>query len=699
MNPSFPQNPLHTPAEFLKGVGPVRAEALRTVGIETLEDVLELMPRRYLDRSDVRKIKEIDEGETVTVIGTVLTKQLIERGKKRLIVRITDETGLLDAVWFNQARLFSKMFSEGQTIAFSGKVTRYKTWQMIHPDFDVISEGKEPLNTGQLIPLYPSTSELKKAWISNYVFRKILFLALKKFGRQIPETLPLPLIKKYALLHRSAAYQQMHFPDSHEMLHQAFRRFKYEELFYLQILMALRKSQYQSPEIGLEIPVNDTAFAELTRSLPFQLTNAQEKVLREIRRDITSGKPMNRLVQGDVGSGKTAVALLAMQMAIAAGYQAALMAPTEILAQQHFQNIRSLLKNREIRVALLIGSLSEKGKKAVHKRILEGKVDLIVGTHALIQEKVVFKNLGLVVIDEQHRFGVLQRGELIEKGKSPHVLVMTATPIPRTLALTLYGDLDVSTIDELPPGRQPIKTYHRTEDRLPLIWDFVREHIRKGEQAYIVYPLVEESEKLELKAATETYQHLQEDVFPEFKIGLLHGRQKPDEKETVMQQFKQGKLQILVSTTVIEVGVDVPNATIMVIEHAERFGLSQLHQLRGRVGRGKSASYCILVTPKEINEVAKERMEVMVRTNDGFVIAEEDLRLRGSGEFLGTRQSGMPDLKYANLITDQKIIECARIDAFEIVQSDPQLRKAEHEIIHTRILEKFKDKFNMPNIA
>ncbi|MCB0286751.1 MAG: ATP-dependent DNA helicase RecG, partial [Calditrichaeota bacterium] len=359
----------------------------------------------------------------------------------------------------------------------------------------------------------------------------------------------------------------------------------------------------------------------------------------------------------------------------------------------------NLLKNSGIRVNLLIGSLSEKEKKAVHRRIAEGKVDLIVGTHALIQEKVIFENLGMVVIDEQHRFGVMQRGDLIEKGKTPHVLVMTATPIPRTLALTIYGDLDVSVIDELPPGRHPVKTFHREEDRLPLIWDFLRQHIEKGEQAYIVYPLVEESEKLDLKAATETYQHLQADVFPEVKMALIHGRQKAPEKEKIMNDFKNGRTQILVSTTVIEVGVDVPNATIMVIEHADRFGLSQLHQLRGRVGRGKNESFCILVTAKDISDIAGERMGVMSQTNDGFVIAEEDLRLRGSGEFFGTRQSGMPDLKFANLLTDQKIIEIARKDAFAIIQRDPHLRLPENEIIRERFKDKFVDKFQMPNIA
>ena len=701
MTPPHMQNNLMTiEATFLKGVGPNRAEALKTVGIETLYDLLEFCPRRYLDRRAMRKIRELEVDEVVTVIGEVLKKQTIKRGKRRLIVRIHDDTGILEGVWFNQASYFDKVFQEGQTVAFSGKAVRYRNWQMVHPDYDIINDKREQLNTGQLIPLYPSTANLKKAWISNYVLRKILFLALQRYGGDIPETLPAQLIKQYRLISRKDAYRQMHFPDSPEMLQQVQRRFKYEELFYLQLLMALRKHFYQLPVLGLPIEANETAFAQLQHSLPFALTGAQKRVLSEIRGDLQSGSPMNRLMQGDVGCGKTVVALLAMHLAISGGYQAALMAPTEILAQQHFFNIRNLLKNSGIRINLLIGSLGAKEKKAVQRRIARGDVDLVIGTHALIQEKVDFANLGMVVIDEQHRFGVLQRGVLIDKSeKTPHVLVMTATPIPRTLALTIYGDLDVSVIDEMPPGRQEIKTFWRTEDRLPLIYDFIRKRFESGEQAYIVYPLIEESEKLDLKAASEAHAHFQADVFPEFKLALLHGRLKAAEKEKIMNDFTSGKIDALIATTVIEVGVDVPNATLMMIEHAERFGLSQLHQLRGRVGRGSQQSYCILVTPREINEVAQDRMAVMTRTNDGFEIAEEDLRLRGSGEFFGTRQHGLPDLKYANLVTDQKIVPVARQDAFAIVARDPHLRLPEHAGVNAHFKQKYADKFQFPNIA
>jgi ATP-dependent DNA helicase RecG len=700
MNPTDTrQSPLDTPAEFLKGVGPLRSEALRSMNIETLQDVLEFRPRRYLDHSDIRYIRDINPDEDVTVMGEIISRQLIRFGKRRLVVRIHDGSGILEAVWFNQTEIFARIFSEQQMVAFSGKVTRYKHWQMVHPDFDILSEKREQLHTGQLIPIYPSNQEFKKAGLSNYSLRRILSQAVQKYGNQIPETLPEYLVKRYRLMSRRDAYQQMHFPESTEKLHQVARRFKYEELFYLQLLMALRKYFYYSPVVGLHINVAENLLEASMQSLPFTLTGAQKRVLREIQNDLQSGHPMSRLVQGDVGSGKTVVALVGMQMAISAGYQAALMAPTEILAQQHYFNIRNLLNDGDIKTALLIGSLPASGKKALQRKIARGEVDLAIGTHALIQEGVQFPQLGFVVIDEQHRFGVMQRSNLVQKGQTPHVLVMTATPIPRTLAMTIYGDLDVSIIDELPPGRREIRTYWRTEERLNLVYDFIRERLSRKEQVYVVYPLIEESEKLDLKAATEAYHHLQNDVLPDFRLELLHGRLKMADKERIMQNFKQGATDMLISTTVIEVGVDVPNATIMMIEHAERFGLSQLHQLRGRVGRGSRQSYCILITPPDINEVARQRMEVMTKTNDGFVIAEEDLRLRGSGEFFGTRQHGIPDLKYADLVTDQNIVQTARKDAFAMVEKDPHLRLREHANIRIHFKNRFVDKFQMANIA
>lgn len=685
--------------EYMKGVGPKRAEVLNNAGIFTLQDLLEFRPRRYLDRSELKRIKDILPDEEATVIGTVISSQIIRRGKKRLIVRIEDGTGVLEGVWFQQADSFARVFKADQLVSFSGKVARYRTWQIAHPSFDIISEDREQLNTGQIIPIYPSGQELKKVGLTSFSFRRIIHTALQKYGNSITETLPVHILKQYRLYSRHDAYQQMHFPASKDTLYQVGRRFKYEELFYLQLLMALRKHFYAAPKSGLKIDVETTAYNQLIASLPFTLTNAQQRVMGEIRQDLASGYPMNRLVQGDVGSGKTIVGLLAMYMAISSGYQSAIMAPTEILAQQHYFNITSLLHQEDIRVALLTGSMKAKEKQEMHRRIADGEVDLVIGTHALIQEGVNFHNLGLTVIDEQHRFGVLQRGELISKGRTPHVLVMTATPIPRTLALTIYGDLDVSTIDELPPGRQGILTYWRTDNSLPQVHSFIRKQVNSGQQVYVVYPLVEESEKLDLKAASEAYQYLQKEVFPEFRLALLHGRLKMDEKEAVMQTFKAGETDLLISTTVIEVGVDVANATIMLIEHAERFGLSQLHQLRGRVGRGSQQSYCILSTPIEVNDVARQRMQVMVKTNNGFEIAEEDLRLRGSGEFFGTRQHGMPDLRYADLVHDQKIIQVARNDAFSMVKMDPHLRKTFHAPVRIHFKKQFADKFQMTNIA
>ena len=693
------QNPLNIAVEYLKGVGPRRAEVLNQAGVATLGDLLEYRPRRYLDRSTVRRIRDILPDEEVTVVGTVISKRVVRGGKRRLLVRIEDGSGVLEGVWFQQADAFARMFKENQLVAFSGKVVRYHTWQIAHPSFDILSEESDPLNTGQIIPVYPSGQELKKVGLSNFSLRRIIHTALQRYGRSVPETLPPYLVRNYRLLSRQEAYSQMHFPESMDQLSQVGRRFKFEELFYLQLLMALRKHFYVSPISGFTISSEDTTYRRLLDALPFRLTKAQLRVLEEIRRDLAGGHPMNRLVQGDVGSGKTVVALLAMFLAISGGYQAALMAPTEILAQQHFFNLSTLLAEEKLRLALLIGSMPEREKQHLQQQIAAGEIDLVVGTHALIQEAVDFDKLGIAVIDEQHRFGVMQRASLIRKGRHPHVLVLTATPIPRTLALTIYGDLDVSVIDELPPGRQQIQTYWRTDNSLNRVYPFIREQLAAGQQAYVVYPLVEASEKLDLKAATETYHYLQKQVFPNYRLALLHGRLKMAEKEAIMADFKRGSIHMLIATTVIEVGVDVPTATVMMIEHAERFGLSQLHQLRGRVGRGRAQSYCILITPPEINDVAKARMMVMTKTNDGFVIAEEDLRLRGSGEFFGTRQHGMPDLKYADLVTDQKIVQTARKDAFAIIAKDPHLRLPQHDAVRTHFKEEFAGKFDMMNIA
>ena len=685
--------------QFVKGVGEVRAGHLKKAGIATVQDLLDYIPRRYLDRRNIQSISYLTKGEETTVIGKVVRKQLIPRPRKRLVVSIYDGTGMLDGVWFNQADFFARIFEKDQEVAFSGKVGFYRGWQIVHPDFDIFRASSDQLHTGQIIPLYPGSQQLRQHKLTSHSFRRFIHNALEKYRRQIPENLPGYLLKQYKLLPRPDAYRLIHFPESMEQIHQALRRFKYEELFYLQLLMALRHYYNRSAVEGIEMRTDGETIRKVLAKLPYQLTGAQRRVLREIYTDLKSGKPMNRLLQGDVGSGKTLVALITTLIAVESGYQAALMAPTEILAEQHFLNISEMLTNVPIRVKLLIGSLKATEKGEIHRQLQEGEIDLVIGTHALVQETVEFRRLGLVIIDEQHRFGVLQRGELIGKGWNPHVLVMTATPIPRTLAMTLYGDLDTSIIDQMPPGRKPIETVWRTEKKLREVYAFIRDRVSRGEQAYIVYPLVEESEKIDLKAATESYQILQKKIFPEFRLALLHGRMSREEKETTMRNFKSGEVQILVSTTVIEVGVDIPNATILLIEHAERFGLSQLHQLRGRIGRGSKKSYCVLITPPEINEVARERLKLMEKTTDGFEIAEEDLRLRGSGEFFGTRQHGLPDLHYSDLVHDRKIIQVARKDAFALIGKDPHLRLPEHQIIRHYFQKHFVEKYKLIKIS
>ena len=491
----------------------------------------------------------------------------------------------------------------------------------------------------------------------------------------------------------------MHLPEDGQLLEKAIYQFKYEEFFNLQLMLALQKVHLKTKTVGIAFTKKSESLEKLYFKLPFKMTEAQKRVVKEIRRDMRQPFPMNRLLQGDVGAGKTLVALMAMLIAIDNGYQAALMVPTEILAEQHYFNISRMLKGLDVPVSLLTGSTTAKQRKELNEMLSSGKPHILIGTHALIYNESQIPNLGLIIIDEQHRFGVMQRAKLIEKGQQPDVLVMTATPIPRTLALTAYGSLDVSVIDELPPNRQPITTLWRFDNSAPKIYQFIREHLDLGEQAYIIYPLVEESEKMDLKAATEAYERLRKTEFKDYRVGLLHGKMRPAEKDEVMRQFVNNEIQVLISTTVIEVGIDVPNATIMVIEHAERFGLSQLHQLRGRIGRGKSKSYCILKTPYNIGEIAQQRMKIMTETQDGFVIAEKDLELRGWGDFFGTRQSGMPDFKIANPITDRSILEQAREDAFNLVKEDAFLRKPEHRALYNYLMTHLKERMDLINIS
>jgi ATP-dependent DNA helicase RecG len=696
---NFPKTIDKIEVQYVKGVGSARAAQLKNIGIESVEDLLNYVPRRYLDRSTITKINQVSINSETTIVGKVVKVRRIPRPHQRLIVSIYDQTGLLDAVWFNQVDYFAKVFKVDQEVAFSGKIGFYKGWQIVHPDFDIIEESKDQLHTGQIIPLYPSSEQLRTSGLSSQGFRRIIHNALQKYGPLISENLPGFLTEKYMLLPRPDTYQQIHFPKKMDEINQPLRRLKYEELFYLQLLMALRHYAQKFAVQGIPMTTSGETIKKVYQKMPYDLTNAQRQVLKEIYTDLKSGHPMNRLLQGDVGSGKTIVALITALIAIENRYQVALMVPTEILAEQHYFNIRDLLKEIPISVELLIGALKNKQKTIIHQDLKSGEINLVIGTHALLQETVDFKKLGLVIIDEQHRFGVLQRGELIGKGLNPHVLVMTATPIPRTLAMTFYGDLDTSIIDEMPPGRESITTAWRKEVKLKQIYAFIRERVAAGERVYVVYPLVEESEKMDLKAATESYELLQSKIFPDLRVSLIHGRMKAHEKETAMRKFKNGEIQILVSTSVIEVGVDVPEATIMLIEHAERFGLSQLHQLRGRIGRGTKKSYCILITTEEVNEVAQQRLKMMEKTNDGFLIAEEDLRLRGSGEFFGTRQHGLPDLKYSDLVKDIKIIQTARKDAFAIIEQDPQLRLEQHRIIREYFQSNYREKYQLIQIS
>ncbi len=692
---------LDTSVQYIKGIGPKRAELLAEVDIENTEDLITYYPRKYLDRSNLVKINSLEKEQQVTVIGKVLSREKVLGRKKRYIVMVGDGTGILQCVWFQGIHYIQNVFKVGEIIAFSGKVSYYRGPQFIHPEYDKISgEGEsDPLHTGCIVPLYPSTEKLRRKGFDSRGFRRIIQRAIKHLQGEIGETLSPSLIETHSLMSFSDAIQNIHFPRDWDALKKARKRLKFEELFYIQLYLALQRKKVRISGQGIQFTKVGELTGKLVDSLPFELTGAQKKVIREIRRDMKSKEQMSRLLQGDVGSGKTIVSLIAMLIAVENRYQAALMAPTEILAEQHFITIHSLLEELGVKVELFKGSQKSSFKKQALEQLSRGEINIAVGTHALVQEGVQFNKLGFVVIDEQHRFGVMQRAVLGEKGDNPDVLVMTATPIPRTLALTLYGDLDVSVLDEMPQGRFPIRTIWRRENKRNEIYEYIRDEVKAGKQAYIVYPLVEESEKLDLQAATIGHQELSQEVFPEYTVGLLHGRMKGEEKEKIMQDFKAGDIQILVATTVIEVGIDVPKAAVMLIEHAERFGLTQLHQLRGRVGRDKEKSICILLTYGYLTDTALRRIEVMTHTNDGFKIAEEDLQIRGPGELFGTRQHGELNLKIANLMTDQALLEKARKDAFSLVEQDHQLVQEDHAVIKQTYQKRYKGKYSLIRVG
>ncbi|MCB9058889.1 MAG: ATP-dependent DNA helicase RecG [Calditrichae bacterium] len=694
-------NPNTFELQYLKGIGPKRAQIMEDAGLKSVKDLLSYFPRRYVDRSNIVPLNKLQDEQEVTVIGRVEATG-VRRGRRPMFyITITDGKGLLEGIWFNSVSYFTKIFKIGEWVALSGKLSYYHGYQLTHPDYDKLGDGdfESMQNTGRIIPFYSISETLKKAGINSNTFRKIFTQIFEKFPHFYSEYLPESIKNSYRFTELNQAYREMHLPSDQDLLKYSIGRFIYEEFFFLQLLFALQRKHMQEKPKGIAFVKGSPLLEALYKVLPFEMTAAQKKVVREIRKDMKSDAPMNRLLQGDVGAGKTLVAIMAALICIDNGYQAALMVPTEILAEQHFSNLGRLLNPLGVDVMLLTGSSNPKEREIILEKIRQSKKSVIVGTHALFQNTVEFTNLGLVIIDEQHRFGVMQRGALISKGAEPDVLVMTATPIPRTLAMTAYGSLDVSIINELPANRLPIRTVWRYDSQSSKIYAFLKERIEQGEQVFIVYPLVEESEKMDLKAASEGYDFLSRKIFPGLEIGLLHGRMKAEEKDAVMQRFVKGEIKILVATTVIEVGVDVPNATVMLIEHSERFGLAQLHQLRGRVGRGAKQSYCILKTPNNVGEIATQRIKIMTETNDGFVISEKDLEIRGWGDFFGKKQSGTPIFKLANPIRDHEILEKARRDAFMLVDNDPQLRSPENAGLRRKVSEEYSERLAMFKIS
>lgn len=671
--------------KYVPGVGPKRAEILnKEIRVFSVHDLLYYFPYKYVDRSRFYSIRELEGSMPyIQVKGRILSYEQFGEGRqKRLVGHFSDGTGVIDLVWFNGIRYVTEHYKVNQEYVAFGKPTVYNgRINVAHPEMEKLEDFS--FAGGGLKPSYNTTERMKRAMLTSQTISKMMSALMKQVTDELPETLSRYLLLKYSLMPLHEALHQIHFPSDAEQLRRAQYRLKFEELFYVQLNILRYARDRQQKFRGFQFPRIGDIFNIFYRDfLPFELTGAQKRVIREIRQDVGSGRQMNRLVQGDVGSGKTLVALLSMLIALDNGYQACLMAPTEILAGQHYETISGLLKGMNVRVELLTGSIKGKRRKAILEGLLTGEVQILIGTHAVIEDMVCFSSLGFVVIDEQHRFGVAQRARLWNKNVfPPHILVMTATPIPRTLAMTLYGDLDVSVIDELPPGRKPVTTIHRFDDHRAGLYQSVHQQIREGRQVYIVYPLIQENEKIDLKNLEDGYLHICEE-FQECKVCKVHGKMKPAEKEAEMQRFVSGEARIMVATTVIEVGVNVPNASVMIIENAERFGLSQLHQLRGRVGRGSEQSYCILVTKRKLSDETKKRLDIMVRSNDGFEIAEADLKLRGPGDLEGTQQSGMAfDLKIANLAKDGQLLQYVRDIARTIVEDDPKGEKEENSIL------------------
>lgn len=694
-------NFLITPIEYLKGVGPQRAEVLKKeLGIYTFQDLIEYYPFRYVDRSQHHKIRDLVGLDGFAQLQGRIT-QIMESGtgrSKRLTAKFEDETGMIDLVWFKGASWIKKSIEINKKIQIYGKPKLYANkWNIPHPEISSVNTKEAGFQ-----PVYSSTERLNSMNLNTKGIEKIVRTLLKENAAKFEDLLPSAFREKYRLVPRDTAIRGVHLPKSEQQVQAARFRLKFEELFFLQMELLMRKKIAMQKSKGFVFEKVGNHFNTFYKQvLPFDLTGAQKRVLKEIRRDMNTGHHMNRLLQGDVGSGKTLVALLSMLIGIDNQFQAALMAPTEILAIQHFESISEFLESMDVKVALLTGSTKKKERVVLHEQLLNGEIDILIGTHALLEDTVQFKNLGVVVIDEQHRFGVAQRARMWKKNTTPpHVLIMTATPIPRTLAMTFYGDLDVSVIDELPPGRKPITTMHKREANRLRVFGFMKEEIAKGRQVYIVYPLIHESETLDFNNLMDGYEAISRAFpLPNYHVSIVHGKMKPEDKEFEMNRFANGETQIMVATTVIEVGVNVPNASVMIIESAERFGLSQLHQLRGRVGRGAEKSYCILMTGDKISEDTKKRISTMVRTSDGFEISEVDLQLRGPGDLLGTQQSGLLDLKIANLSRDGQVVALAREAAKEILTEDPTLEKPEHVGIRSKLSSMLRSRPNWGKIA
>lgn len=693
---------LKTPVRYIKGVGPKKSELLSKIGIDTIEDILYYLPRRYEDRSNITPIKDLKAGERQTVQGEIIVSGL-RTGKTGVPIfqaAISDSTGIVYAVWFNQPYL-RDILKKGAKLILYGRAERYDRMQIVQPEYEILDENEtDSINIGRIVPVYALTAQLTQKYLRGLVFK-----AIEEHTRLLVEKLPTYMIAREKLVDIKFAVRNIHFPANFGLLEKAYRRIVFEEFLMLQLALALRKkgaSHAEGPALRYRVISGELSEA-FKEKLPFELTDGQKKAIADIGRDMSANTPMNRLLEGDVGSGKTVVAAYALLLAVENGFQAVLMAPTEVLTRQHFITLSELLMPLGINIVLLIGGIDANTKQRIYSEIKEGAVNIVVGTHAIIQEALEFKKLGLVVIDEQHKFGVEQRAALRNKGDSPHVLVMTATPIPRTLALTVYGDLDISIIKELPKGRKPIVTYWVGEDKRGEIYDFVKEELDKGRQTYVVCPLIDRTAYSVQRTASRTsaieiFERLKNKIFTDYKVGLLHGRMGSKEKDKIMKEFKKGKIQVLVSTVVIEVGIDVPNVSVMLIENAERFGLSQLHQLRGRIGRGGHESYCILLSDPG-SEKAIGRLKAIEETLDGFEIAEADMDIRGPGELFGTKQHGLPEIRFGNIARDFDIMEAARKEAFRLIEKDPNLIEEHHKLLKAALAERFKGKMELIRVG